>query len=200
MAKLITRKGKETWSECVRKNGGKLDKMALDILELHQEDHLSCVALCALKKGGYLIATNGFVPDTEACAEQFKCDFIYLSQSHLSDMHAEMKLLSTVVNEGLKPLQNEIGVSKPCCALCASVLDSFKMKYTLWHKEATFWLSPYPCTKTILISGQEYYNTGDAETQNDDYGIPHLILQYPAKDLSGKPTIQKIYDASGYVE
>lgn len=58
MAKLITRKGRETWSEYVRKNGGKLDKMALDILELHQEDHLSCVALCALKKGGYLIGKH----------------------------------------------------------------------------------------------------------------------------------------------
>lgn len=198
MAKLIKRKGSETWDKCVREKGSKLDKMALDILVLHQKNHLSCVALCALKNDVYLITTNGFVPDTEACAKQFKCDFIYLSQSHLSDMHAEMKLLSIVYNERFETLNKEIGVSKPCCALCASVLDSFKMKYTLWHEEATFWLSPYPCTKKVLISGQEFYNTGNAETQNDDYGVPHLVLQYPAKDLSGKPTIKKIYDMSGY--
>lgn len=198
MAVLI--ESRETWSKSVRQYGSKLDKMALDILELHNKNHLSCVALGALADGRYLITTNGFVPDTQACAKKFKCDFIYLSQSHLSDMHAEMKLLSTVYNGDFKLSRNAIGVSKPCCALCASVLDSFKIEYTLWHMEATFWLSPYPCTRTILISGREYYNTGNAEAQNDDAGIPHLVLQYPTKDLSGKPTVQEIYDASGYVE
>lgn len=199
MGSLIKRKGTETWSEYVRKKGSNLDKLALDILEFHGKDHLSCVALCAVEKNKYLITTNGFTPDTEACAEQFKCSFVYLSQSHLSDMHAEMKLLSVIVNEHIKPLSNVIGVSKPCCALCRAVLDSYKMKYTLWHQEPTFWLSPYPCTKTILTSGQEYYNTGGSETQEDDYGIPHLVLKYPSENFTEKPTGKEIHQASGYV-
>lgn len=191
MPRLI--KGKSnTWTQCVKSYGNELDKLALRLLECHEKNHLACVALCRLSEKKFLIATNGFTPDiklSKGCVEEIMgiddAEVVYLSQSRLSDMHAEMKLLSVLKNDfefddedfpGLT-----IGVSKPCCILCATVLDAFGVTFSMYHKEETDWLSPYPANNAV----------GCKRCQKDAQNYLHVVLHYP-KDFANGVDLEKI--------
>ena len=175
--------GSKTWTQCVKDYGTKLDKLALCILERHRKNHLSCVALSQVDNQ-MLITTNGFTPEMEIL-ELFPYNFKYLSQSHLSQMHAEMKLLSVLRNDYqytddmFKGMT--IAVSKPCCILCATVLNYYGVNYSMWHNEQTSWLSPYIAS-----------NIGDKVYEQDDKGCYHAWLEYP-KDFPYGVDMKKIW-------
>lgn len=190
MPKFITGES-DTWTECVEKYGNALDKLALGILECHGKNHLACVALCEISENHFLIATNGFSPKLDLSNDYVrrqtrdpKAKIEYHTQSHLSSMHAEMKLLSVLLNDFGWTDDDfshcSIGVSKPCCILCATVLKNFRVKFSMYHEQETFWLSPYPA-----------HDVGCKMCEKDSQGEYHVILQYP-KDFGGKVDFEKI--------
>ena len=53
-----------------------------------------------------------------------------------ANMHAEMRILRHLKSRGKMRKGLEIGVSKPCCPRCKTVLDSWEVKYTSYHDVA----------------------------------------------------------------
>lgn len=194
MPREIVRKSGRTWTEYVNSHGSVLDKLALKILESHGKGHLACVALCVIPdKNDVLVATNGFTLDFEkskVCVrDALEIDNPIVTQvtmNRLSDMHAEMKLLCSLKNdyhfadddfEGLR-----IGVSKPCCCFCAAVLDFYKVTYSMYHGEDTYWLSPF---NTEIRDREKLY-------QKDEDGNWHVTLHLQ-KDFPNGVDINGIF-------
>jgi len=49
--------------------------------------------------------------------------------------HAEMQLVDHFSEEKMRFEGDVIGVSKPCCAQCATRLDALKIAYSYWHDQ-----------------------------------------------------------------
>lgn len=114
-----------------------------------------------------------------------KPDVEFVTMNHLSDMHAEMKLLSSLEND--YPLDAadfvglRIGVSKPCCCLCAAVLDSYGVTFSMYHTEDTYWLSPFAANTSV----------GGMNCQKDDDKERHVRLHL-SEDFPDGVDINKI--------
>lgn len=51
------------------------------------------------------------------------------------DYHAEMQLVDYFYTQRLAFTTDSIGVSKPCCQLCAAALDRLGIRYSYWHSQ-----------------------------------------------------------------
>ena len=183
MSIYIQREAGKTWSDYIQSDGSELDRLALQILNLYGGNHLNCVAVYKFPDDQrWLVATNGLSLDVDLLKEELQLDFEFRTQGHLSSMHAEMKLLSVLMNDyGYASFADiEMGVSKPCCILCATVLDHYNVKYSMFHREETYWLSPFAAE-----------NVGCKRCERDDSGNPHVWLDYPS-DFSQGVTIDEI--------
>lgn len=59
-------------------------------------------------------------------------------------MHAEMQIISQLLQEDKKSTVSYMGVSKPCCKNCSQILDVFNFDYASKHNSIVKnWQSPF---------------------------------------------------------
>ncbi len=120
-----------------------------DSPETQNAVNYDCVAVCVVN-GDLWYASNIIqITDEDVntlldCMEKDRFPFdgdVYMVSNGKGHMHAEMKLVSQLIQEGLKT--DSIGVSKPCCAQCANELSKRGINYSMWHDDSVAnWESP----------------------------------------------------------
>lgn len=63
-----------------------------------------------------------------------KVIYVEKSKQDASSYHAEMQLLSYIIENKYLPDPRYFGVSKPCCQFCGARLNEVGIAYALWHK------------------------------------------------------------------
>ncbi len=115
------------------------------------ESHLDCVAVTWVEDRWYVASNriklihNDVVLGIQASGCNPRA-FKYEIVSRGGDkMHAEMKILKRLEALGKLDKCSRIGVSKPCCLLCANVLYDLGIDYTSFHTvnvKADAWVDP----------------------------------------------------------
>lgn len=100
-----------------------------------------CVAVCLVDRVLWVASNQSKITsdDTRNLMESIKSDNIqdvkgfHILTDEKKEMHAEMQLLSQLRQSSQNPHPRYIGVSKPCCGLCAEELDKDSIKYDGMH-------------------------------------------------------------------
>ena len=107
-----------------------------------------CVA-CICVDGDLWVASNS-QSITDSDIEQLRSEIgdevtVYIVTNGLrGQMHAEMQLVSELKQVNKLGQAFYMGVSKPCCEQCRSVLDSCNIQYANWHNSLVKkWQSPF---------------------------------------------------------
>lgn len=109
---------------------------------------MDCVAICFVD-GSLWIASNSqriTKEDTETFRDFLQnrnIDIWLVANGTPGKMHAEMQLLSQLIEEKISTINLTFGVSKPCCKYCKEWLDKFRIGYTMYHCASVVnWESP----------------------------------------------------------
>lgn len=140
-----------------------LDKIASTLLALSYSSKASptkksqgliqmdCVAVCIVTCKGVRelwVASNKNrvdLNDINNLAKEIPAIDIYIVDNGHGDMHAEMKLLSELLqNQDCRLEEPIFGVSKPCCKKCSGALTSYKIEFTHSHSSSVkTWETPW---------------------------------------------------------
>lgn len=113
---------------------------------------MDCVAV-ALVNNEWLIAQNshGITDyDVEQMAAELGRQLTYaiVTRGTPNQMHAEMQVLEEIRASGytgdqISQMNIYVGVSKPCCRNCATLLDRYGIRYHSWHdSQVVNWEQP----------------------------------------------------------
>lgn len=115
------------------------------------ESHLDCVAVANVD-GNWYFAANRLLLNADninqlAIELDARVTYYLVNSSSIypPNMHAEMKILKFIKEQGKLVKGMEIGVSKPCCSECKKVLDKWSIKYTSFHivpVASNAWIDP----------------------------------------------------------
>ena len=108
---------------------------------------MDCIATCYVN-GELWIASNTqelTSEDVEALQAELGDIIVYIVTNGTPKvMHAEMQLLSQLVQENVPTKGMYMGVSKPCCDYCRQELNKVGICYTQYHtSEVKNWESPW---------------------------------------------------------
>ena len=115
------------------------------------ESHLDCVAVARLDNVWYFganrlnLTRDNMVQLAVELKTQVQFHLINVTQHYPDNMHAEMKVLKFLKQQGKLAKGIELGVSKPCCSKCKGVLDLWEIQYTSYHTvpvKTTAWVDP----------------------------------------------------------
>ena len=108
---------------------------------------MDCVAACYVN-GELWIASNSqelTSADIEALQAELGDVIVYIVTNGTPQvMHAEMQLLSQLIQENVSTAGMYMGVSKPCCDYCRHELNKAGINYTQYHTaNVKNWESPW---------------------------------------------------------
>jgi len=107
---------------------------------------MDCVAVAVVNDEWLVAANSRRLEDwhMEALAEEIGHDITYaIVNRGQGGMHAEMQVLEEIKASNCSPSGVHIGVSKPCCFDCKSMLDRVKAVYSHYHTDIVVnWEAP----------------------------------------------------------
>ena len=115
------------------------------------ESHLDCVAVTKLDGVWYFAANrleltrDNMLQLAIELQTEVRFHLVNITQHYPDKMHAEMKVLKFLKQQGKLVKGIELGVSKPCCSRCKAVLDLWEIQYTSYHTvpvRASAWVDP----------------------------------------------------------
>ena len=111
---------------------------------------LECVAAAYVGDSWYFAANTVIIIDSDVMEtlEELGTKFAkyHIVRDDTPNMHAEMKILKYLESKGVLLKGINIGVSKPCCPRCKTVLEQTEVSFTSFHNtpvDENRWAAPF---------------------------------------------------------